>query len=116
MRKYYLMLLVIVSLVICLQISATAQTRCVTNGEGYASIEMLPLQKIYDLTTSVSLEDREKLSCVIEMYLKNGLIFIPKAGVVVECAWVPERGTVNVYPVGSTKGYWILKEGLVNCQ
>lgn len=90
--------------------------RCVLSGEGYASNNPIPLQKIYDLSVSVSSSDRECLSQVIQEYLAQGLIFRPKAGSIVEYAWAPEKGIANVYPIGSTTGYWVIKENLLNCR
>lgn len=108
------------SLVVLFLVSITtlsiATTTCVTSGEGYASYEVGPMQRIYDLMASPAPEDEAVLQQTIQEFIADKLIFIPKPGVVVEYMWAPEKGVIHVRPTDSARSYWILRGYLKNCR
>jgi hypothetical protein len=89
---------------------------CVTKGRGYAALDLQPLQRIFDLMVSPRPGDEKLLSENIRTFLSDGRIFTPKPGIRVQ-GFV--SGTVRVlfvYPVGSDKGYYVLRECLSDCE
>lgn len=89
---------------------------CVTNGKGYAAIESEPLQKIFDLMVSLRSGDEKLLEKITRTFLSEGRIFVPKAGISVEGYLGGTNGVLFVIPVGSSKGYYVLRECLSNCE
>lgn len=116
MRGDFLTFLAVILFSFFMAASSTAETRCVTSGAGYGSYELVPLQKIFDLMVSPSPQDRAALPQVIQEYLAQDLVFIPMPGIPLEYAWVPEKGIAHVYPPGSSRGFWVLKECLKDCR
>jgi hypothetical protein len=97
----------------------TAELRadtCVTNGKGYASMDRQPLQRIFDLMVSPRPGDEKILSETIRTFLSEGKIFTPKAGIRVEGYVGGPDGVLFVFPLGSSKGYYVLRECLSDCE
>jgi len=89
---------------------------CVTTGEGYASLAREPLDEITDLMVSPRPEDQERLNRALKKYLSEDYIFTLKAGVEVR-TYLGEKGRpIQVTPVGSSKSYWVMWNGIKNCR
>ena len=99
-----------------LQPTAVRAETCVTNGRGYAGMDLQPLQRIFDLMVSPRPGDEKLLSENIRTFLSDGRIFTPKPGIRVQGFVSGTDRVLFVYPVGSDKGSYVLRECLSDCE
>jgi hypothetical protein len=114
--KTKILLTVCVLVFLLIQTTELRADTCVTNGRGYAAIDLQPLQRIFDLMASLRPGDEKLLSENIRTFVSDSQIFTPKPGIGVQGFVSGADRVLFVYPVGSDSGYYVLRECLSECE
>ncbi len=118
MFKKFMFAAVIVSLLIQFSPVGAFTSKCMTSGKGYASRSEQAIRTIMDLRASIVPGDDERLQNMLNKWLADKHVFVPRAGIELNIVFgsVPKDFPIFVNPEGSEQTFYITWEGLENCR
>ncbi len=116
--KKYIFFAVVASMVIQAATAWAFTSKCFTSGKGYASKSEQAIRTILDLRVSLVPEDEQRLREMVNKWLADRHVFVPRSGVEVNIIFgnVPNDMPIFVRPEGSEQTFYITREGLENCR
>jgi hypothetical protein len=118
MFRKFMLLTVVVLVVFQLGVASAFTSRCKTAGKGYGSKSQEAIRTILDLRVSPVPGDDVRLQEMLNKWLSDKHVFVPKAGIEVAISYgvVTPESPIMIKPVGSEQTFYITSEGLENCR
>jgi hypothetical protein len=118
MFKRFMVVAMLASMLFQFAPASAFTSKCMTSGKGYASKSERSVRTILDLRVSIVPGDDATLQEMLNKWIADGHVFVPKPGIEVNIVHggVPNDIPIFIRPEGSEQTFYITKEGLENCR